>query len=188
MSDDKTDYGPLGSYMGIWSGAGVDTVPDGKGGKTVTPFIQELTFEAAPLLGYGTQKVRALRYTCLDWATDMDARPPTMFPVFEERGYLIWVPEEGKVVLQVSNPRGLSMLALGTPDDQGSLHLSTQVPDSRYGVLVSNYLETVELPIGYEASLVLQGENQLKYTTDTLLQMPDGSTFHQTDITTLQRY
>jgi hypothetical protein len=166
----------------------MDTVPDGRGGKTVTPFIQEISFEAAPLLSYGSQKVHALRYTCMDWATDQKADPATMFPVFEERGYFIWVPEEGNIILQVSNPRGLSMLALGVPDEKDSFKVTTDIADSRYGVLASNYIETVEMPIGYEAALELQGDDQFLYTSNTLLKMPDGSIFNQTDITTLKRY
>lgn len=68
MAHDSRPLGPLTPYVGVWTGTGIDTVPDGKGGSTRTPFLQQLTFEAVPLLTYGAQTVRALRYSCVDWA------------------------------------------------------------------------------------------------------------------------
>src|SRR5579871_6848204 len=94
MAHDQTSFGPLASLIGVWTGAGIDTVPDGKGGSTVTPFIQQVTLEVIPLLTYGSQAVHALRYGCLDWATDFQSKPETMFPVYEENGYFIWIPQK----------------------------------------------------------------------------------------------
>ncbi len=42
--------------------------------------------------------------------------------------------------------------------------------------------------VGYEASIEALDPDTFRYTSDTLLKLPDGSIFHQTDITTLKRY
>lgn len=188
VGKDARPLGPLTPYIGVWTGSGIDTVPDGKGGATKTPFLQRITLEEGPLLSYGSQTVRALRYSCVDWATDQSETPESLFPVFEECGYFVWIPEENTVALQVSNPRGISMMAIGTPNADDSFSLSTQVSGGGCGVLVSHYLSSTENAVGYEASLKLLGENKLHYSNNTLLKMPDGSTFNQTDITTLKRY
>ena len=188
VNKDTRPLGPLTPYIGVWTGTGIDTVPDGKGGATKTPFLQRITLEEGPLLTYGSQTVRALRYNCIDWATDQSEKPESLFPVFEECGYFVWIPEENTVALQVSNPRGISMMAIGTPNADDSFALSTQVSGGGCGVLVSKYLCTTENAVGYEASLKFLGDNELHYSNNTLLQMPDGSIFNQTDITTLKRY
>ncbi|WP_456637101.1 heme-binding beta-barrel domain-containing protein [Bradyrhizobium sp. USDA 10063] len=178
--------GPLTRLIGVWTGTGIDTVPDSKGGSTRTPFLQQLTFEAIPRLTYGAQTVRALRYSCLDWATDDTSKLATMFPVFEENGYFIWIPEKNSIVLQVSNPRGLSMLASGPPKPDGSFAVTTEGGNG--GVLVTSYLQGFANAIGYETSVKFENPETLRYANDTLLKQPDGSIFHQTDITTLKRY
>jgi hypothetical protein len=188
MSDDQRPFGPLTAYIGAWTGSGIDTVPDGKGGSTRTPFIQQVRLEPIPLLTYGKQTVRALRYGCLDWATDDKSTPPTMFPVFEENGYWIWIPEQDAVVLQVSNPRGLSMLASGPPRSDGSFKVTTNGGQVGRGVLVTPYLHGFANVVGYETTVESLDANTFRYSNDTLLQLPDGSIFHQTDITTLKRY
>jgi hypothetical protein len=183
---DQPSLGPLTRLIGVWTGTGIDTVPDGKGGSTRTPFIQQLTFEPVAQLTYGAQTVRALRYSCLDWATDDTAKPPTMFPVFEENGYFIWIPEKNSIVLQVSNPRGLSMLASGPPKPDGSFAVTTQGGNG--GVLITSYLQGFANAVGYETSVEFLTPETFRYANDTLLKLPDGSIFHQTDITTLKRY
>jgi len=172
----------------VWTGTGIDTVPDGKGGSTRTPFLQQLTFEEIPLLTYGNQTVRALRYSCLDWATDDSVQPATMFPVFEENGYFLWLPEPDTVVLQVSNPRGLSVLAMGRPGPDDSFTVTTLGGDDGRGVLVASALRPFANVIGYETTVQLLASGALRYANDTLLKLADGSIFHQTDITTLKRY
>jgi hypothetical protein len=186
MTQDQQSFGPLTPYIGVWTGTGIDTVPDGKGGSTRTPFIQQVTLEAIPQLTYGSQTVRALRYSCLDWAIDDKSQPATMVPVFEENGYFIWIPEKDSIVLQVSNPRGLSILASGRPKPDGSFTVTTQGSDD--GVLVTGYLHSFANAVGYEASVELLNSETLRYSNDTLLKLPDGSIFHQTDVTTLKRY
>jgi hypothetical protein len=188
MTQDQRPFGPLTPYIGVWTGAGLDTVPDGKGGSIVTPFIQQVTLTVIPLLTYGKQTVRALRYGCLDWATDEKAQPQTMFPVFEENGYFIWIPEQDSVVLQVSNPRGLSILASGRPAPGDAFTVSTQGGDGGCGVLVTDYLDGFASVVGYATTVEPLDANTFRYSNDTLLQLPDGSIFHQTDVTTLKRY
>ncbi|HEY2876527.1 MAG TPA: heme-binding beta-barrel domain-containing protein [Reyranella sp.] len=178
--------GPLARYVGVWTGSGIDTVPDGKGGLTRTPFIQQVTLEVVPRLTYGAQTVRSLRYGCLDWAIDEKATPKTMFPVFEENGYFTWIPEMESIVLQASNPRGLSMLASGQPKPDGSFTLTTD--GTAGGTLITSYLHGFANAVGYRASFEPIDADTLRYANDTLLQLPDGSIFHQTDITTLKRY
>lgn len=188
MMGDSRPFGPLTPYIGVWTGAGIDTVPDGKGGATRTPFYQQLTFEPVPLLTYGGQTVHALRYSCLDWATDDSVEPATMFPVFEEVGYYLWLPAEDSVVLQVSNPRGLSALATGKPGPDDSITVTTLGGDDGRGVLVLSALRPFANVVGYETTVQLLAGGGLRYANDTLLKLSDGSIFHQTDITTLKRY
>ena len=178
--------GPLARYVGVWTGTGIDTVPDGKGGSVRTPFIQQVTLEVSPKLTYGGQTVRALRYGCLDWAIDDKAKPSTMFPVFEENGYFVWIPEKNSIVLQVSNPRGLSMLASGQPKSDGSFIVTTE--GTAGGTLITSYLHEFANAVGYQASFEPIDADTLTYANDTLLRLADGSIFHQTDITTLKRY
>jgi hypothetical protein len=185
-TQEQQSFGPLTPLIGAWTGTGIDTVPDGKGGSTRTPFIQQVTLEAIPLLTYGSQTVRALRYSCLDWAIDDKSKPAAMLPVFEENGYFIWIPEKNSVVLQVSNPRGLSILAGGRPKPDGSFTVTTQGSDG--GVLVTGYLRPFANVVGYETSVELLNSETFRYSNDTLLKLPDGSIFHQTDVTTLKRY
>jgi len=188
MIQDQRPFGPLTPYIGVWTGTGIDTVPDGKGGSTSTPFIQQVTLAAIPLLTYGSQSVRALRYHCLDWAIDDKAKPATMFPVFEETGYFIWIPEEDTVVLQVSNPRGLSILATGRPEPGGSFKVTTEGSDGGRGVVVTGYLHSFANVVGYETSVEPLDSQSFRYSNDTLLKLPNGSIFHQTDVTILKRY
>ncbi len=184
MAQDHSSFGPLARLIGVWTGTGIDTVPDGKGGSTVTPFIQQVTLEVIPLLTYGSQAVHALRYGCLDWATDFKSKPESMFPVYEENGYFIWIPQKNSIVLQVSNPRGLSMLASGAPKPDNSFTVIAH----HGGVMVTEYMHMFEDVVGYEASIEALDPDTFRYTSDTLLKLPDGSIFHQTDITTLKRY
>jgi hypothetical protein len=181
MTQDQGPLGPLTPYIGEWSGAGVDTVPDGKGEPIRTPFVERVTLEAVPLLTYGNQTVRALRYSCRDFATDDKSTP-----VYEENGYFIWVAETDTIVLQVSNPRGLSMLATGKPAPDGSFKV-TSAGGSGRGVMVTDYLETFINVVGYETSVEPLDANTFRYANDTLLKLPDGKIFHQTDIATLKR-
>ena len=181
MTQDQRPLGPLTPYIGVWTGEGVDTVPDGKGAPIRTPFIEHVTLEAVPLLTYGNQTVRALRYSCRDFATDDKSTP-----VYEENGYFIWVAETGTVVLQVSNPRGLSMLATGKPAADGSFKV-TSTGGSGRGVLVTDYLDTFINVVGYETSVEPLDANTFRYANDTLLKLPDGTIFHQTDVATLKR-
>ena len=183
---DRSPLGPLTRLIGVWTGTGIDTVPDGKGGSTRTPFLQQLTLEAIPRLTYGAQTVRALRYSCLDWATDDASTPAAMLPVFEENGYFIWIPEKNSIVLQVSNPRGLSILASGPPKPDGSFAVTTEGGNG--GVLLTGYLQGFANAVGYETSVQFESPETLRYANDTLLKQSDGSIFHQTDITTLKRY
>jgi len=184
----ESQLGPLATYIGTWSGSGVDTVPDKQGGSIKTPFVQQITLDPIAKLGYGSQVVTALAYHCLDWAIDSSADPETMFPVFEERGYWIWIEEEQRIIIQVSNPRGLSMLAVGSADSQGGFKASGNMGDENAGVLVSKYLTTVEKPVGYEVAVTLLSPTEFHYSCNTLLELDDGSIFDQTDITTLQKY
>lgn len=186
MNADRQFLGPLAPYIGVWTGAGIDTVPDGKAGLIRTPFIQQVTLEPVPRLTYGGQLVRALRYNCLDWAVDDNAKPSAMSPVFEENGYLVWVPEENSIVLQVSNPRGLSLLASGPPRPDGSFTVASGSGGG--GTLATGYLRSFANVVGYEASLELLDVETLRYASDTLLKLSDGSIFRQTDVTTLRRY
>lgn len=185
-AQDQQSLGPLTRFVGVWTGTGIDIVPDGKGGSVRTPFIQQVTLEPIPLLTYGGQTVRALRYTCLDWAIDDKSNPAAMVPVYEENGYFVWIPEKNSIVLQVSNPRGLSILASGQPKPDGSFTVTTE--GSEGGVVVTGYLRSFANAVGYEASVEVLDSETLRYSNDTLLKLPDGSIFHQTDITTLKRY
>jgi hypothetical protein len=187
MIQNEPSFGPLTPYIGVWTGTGIDTRPDGKGGSISTPFIQQVTLAAIPLLKYGSQSVRALRYNCLDWAINDKANPATMFPVFEENGYFVWVPEEDSIVLQVSNPRGSSILAVGRAEAGGAFRVATQDSNGR-GVLISTYLQSFANVVGYEASGELLDSQSFRYSCDTLLKLPNGSIFHQTDVTALKRY
>jgi hypothetical protein len=187
MIQDQQPFGPLTPYIGVWTGTGIDTGPDGKGGSTSTPFIQQVKLAAIPLLTYGNQSVRALRYNCLDWAIDDKASPAIMSPVFEENGYFLWVPEEDSIVLQVSNPRGSSILAVGRAEPGGAFRVTTQDSNGR-GVLISTYLQLFANVVGYEASVELLDPQSFRYSCDTLLKLPNGAIFHQTDVTTLKRY
>lgn len=184
MADYQKSFGPLAPLIGVWTGLGVDIVPDGKGGKISSPFIQQITLEVVPLLTYGRQTVRALRYACLDWGIDEKSTPGSMFPAYEENGYFIWTPEENTIVLQVSNPRGLSIVASGPPKPGDSF---TVTADQKH-VNVTRYLHNFEHVIGYEASVEFLGANTIRYANDTLLKLLDDSIFHQTGITTLRRY
>jgi hypothetical protein len=188
MVNDSRPFGPLTPYIGVWTGSGIDTVPDGKGGATRTPFLQQLTFEAVPLLTYGAQTVRGLRYACVDWATDDSSQPATMFPVYEESGYYLWLPDQDTVALQLANPRGLQALAMGAPAPDDSFTVTTAGGSDGRGVLVAASLRPFANVVGYETKVRLTSDGALHYANDTLLQLADGSIFHQTDITTLRRY
>jgi hypothetical protein len=180
MSGYREIFGPLAPLIGVWTGSGLDVVPDGKGGKTTTPFLQRLTFERAPKLTYGGQTVHALRYACLDWAVDGES----LFPVYEENGYFLWMPDEKRITLQVSNPRGLSMLASGTPEAHGAFTVAAD----QHGVMTTKYLQGFENVVGYEAAVEHLAVDTIRYSTDVLLLLADNSIFHQTDVTTLKRY
>ena len=184
MTDYRKSFGPLAPLIGVWTGFGIDIVPDGKGGKLSSPFLQQVTLEVIPLLTYGSQTVRALRYACLDWGINDKSKPESMFPVYEENGYFIWIPEENAIVLQISNPRGLGVLASGSPERGNSFTVTAE----QKHVSVTRYLHSFEQVIGYEASVEFLGADTIRYANDTLLKLGDGSTFHQTDTTTLKRY
>ena len=149
MTDYRKSLGPLAPLIGVWTGFGIDIVPDGKGGKLSSPFLQQVTLEVIPLLTYGSQTVRALRYACLDWGINDKSKPESMFPVYEENGYFIWIPEENAIVLQISNPRGLGVLASGSPERGNSFTVTAE----QKHVSVTRYLHSFEQVIGYEASV-----------------------------------
>jgi hypothetical protein len=174
----------------VWTGTGTDVVPDGKGGSISTPFLQQLTFEAVPLLTYSNDKqtVRALRYACRDWYVDNTTKPAPMFPVYEENGYYFWLPEENAVMLQLSNPRGLCALAYGLAAPDDSFTVTTKGSGNGRGILVATSLVPFANVVAYETKVKLSADGVLFYANDTLLQLPNNKIFNQTDITTLKRY
>jgi hypothetical protein len=184
MADCRKSFGPLAPLIGVWTGTGVDIAPNGKGGKSSTPFLQQITLEVIPLLTFGGQTVRASRYKCLDWGIEEEPKPQSMVPVYEENGYFLWFPESNAIVLQISNPRGLSIMASGSPKPDDSF---TVTADPEH-VRMTGALQTFQHVVGYAASVEYLGADSIRYTNDTLLKLPDHSVFHQTDTTTLRRF
>lgn len=176
-------FGPLAPYIGVWNGNGIDIAPDDSGAPVEAPYVEEMILEPAPLLSYGGQEVHALRYQGKYWTSDGQ-----LTPIYEENGYFLWIEQENLVVRQVSNPRGLSILAVGSPNPDNSFLVRADLGNSHAGLVLTQYLTQFANVISYESTFNITAENTICYRDDTVLDMGSKGLFHQTDTATLTRY
>jgi len=166
--------GPLKKFAGVWSGAGVDWAP-GKDYQPLEhdipieehlkllealPYWQEMQLEPMPLLTYSAadQTVTGLRYLGKIWGSKDSVvtgeNYPDFFPVYEENGYILWIPNKddpsiGTIVRQISNPRGLSFMARAEniSVDATEFKAACSVSeDPFYGILQTPHLRSIYYP------------------------------------------
>ena len=189
------DYlGPLKYLVGNWSGSGFDT---SKSGGTV-PYFHELILEPIPRLSYSSehQVLNSLRFVSKMWASEEAAKLNNFFPVYEENGYISWVPDKanasvGSIVKQVSNPRGVSFMAIADSISENATNVALsctrdQVPDG--GIIQAPQLTEIYYPVvGYTSQWDVNN-NELKVSDATILEIAENEYFHQTDESVLTRY
>ena len=206
---DVSKLGPLKNFIGVWTGAGTDYAPGKnyrKGDQLIAEdYIQELTLEPMPILTYSAadQTVLGLRYLGKIWAVNKDNTDkfPSMFPVYEENGYALWIPSSesdgktGTIVRQVSNPRGLSFMAKADniAVDATKFTVETQRQASGcYGILqdenlLSNFYPCSAFSSCWELSTAQDGTESLYYDEYTFLDY-QGYEIPQRDEAELKRY
>lgn len=193
MSNIK-QLGPLSYLVGTWSGFGVDRASSGE----ESSYSHELIFEPIPQLRFSSenQVLNVLRFSSKMWGSEDDSEFNNLIPVYEENGYLSWVandndPTIGTIVKQVSNPRGLSFMAVS--DVVSIAETSVQMKCDREqlpygGIMQSPQLSEVYPPVvGYISKWQVDG-NQLIVEDTTLLETDTGEPFYQTDNSKLVRY
>lgn len=179
-------FNPLTQFVGTWYGNGLDIAP-GEEKLVEQPFTEELILEPVPAFSFGSQKVHALRY----WGRIFTENAPNFMPVYMENGFILWIPEQQKVIRQVSNPRGLSILASGSFTNDRTLSVASTREDINAGILITSYLDSLLQVRGYTSKLWLEESPsgiELVYEDDTILIGKDGKEFHQMDKARLKRY
>lgn len=211
--------GPLTKFAGVWSGAGMDWAP-GKDYQSpdhdipieehlkmlvAEPYWQEMILEPLPLLSYSAsgQTVTGLRYLGKIWAnsnTKPESGYPDFFPVYEENGYVLWIPDDssntGTVVRQISNPRGLSFMARAEniSTDSQEFHVKCHTDDDpNYGILQTPHLRSIYYPSPrFESFWRFSSngqEDSLYYDEITFLKPPHSEVLiPQRDEAVLKRY
>ncbi|WP_426415680.1 heme-binding beta-barrel domain-containing protein [Aestuariirhabdus sp. LZHN29] len=176
----EVNYGPLAPLLGVWRGdCGMDRSPEPDGVEQ-NPYYETLVFEAAGSTSNAEeQELVALRYH-LQVNRKGDDKA-----IHNETGYWMWESATGLVMLSFCIPRGLSVLAGGALNEEGSFEVRAAQDDPQWGIVQSPFMQQKATTTAFERSLRLDGY-ELVYEQTMLLDIY-GSNFEHTDSNRLQR-
>jgi methylamine---glutamate N-methyltransferase subunit C len=179
------DLGPLAGLLGTWSGdKGLDVAPEPEGTEQ-NPFYETLEFQALPgtVENAEEQVIAAVRYLQVVRRKSDDG-------VFHDQtGYWMWDAATDAVMLSLTIPRGVCLLAGGGHDKEPggaiNLRVSAKAGDPDWGVVQSPFMAEKARTLEFRLELTLDGPH-LRYSQTTMLDIY-GRTFEHTDRNELTR-
>ena len=185
MSEDIEKLGPLAVLVGIWEGQkGGDIAPDDDRTKVAnTPYRERMVFEPIGEVNNHEQSMYGLRYSTTAWPVgEEDA-------FHEEVGYWLWDAANRQVMRCFIVPRGVSVIAGGTADeDARSFDMSADVGSETYGICSNRFLAEEFRTVRFELRIDVHSDDSFSYEEDTVLQIKgQDELFHHRDSNTLQR-
>lgn len=181
---DGVDYGPLALLVGEWSGdEGVDLAPEPDGDET-NPYYETLSIEAGGSLSNAEeQNLAMLRYHQVVKRKSNDE-------VFhDEVGYWIWDAAAKTVMLSMTIPRAVCVLAGGTgtedPDGRMMIDVNAKLDDDKWKIIESPFMAEKASTLGFHRRVYVDHDT-LTYRQTSMLQIY-GQPFEHTDENTLKR-
>lgn len=175
---------PLAALAGTWEGeTGHDDALDEDRGPQVNRYRERLTLSPFGPVDNHDQSLYGLRYATTAW------RLGATEPYHEETGYWLWDAREKQVVRCFLVPRGISVLAGGTvEEDAKRFRLVAELGSPTYGICSNPFLDREFKTVRYELDVVVHDEHSFSYDEDTqLLVRGRTEVFHHRDRHTLHR-
>lgn len=182
MSDtviNGVDYGPLVMLIGHWRGEeGMDISPEPDDTEH-NPYYETIVFEAADDVDNAeTQELAVVRYH------QVVSRKRNDKVFHNESGYWVWDAEQDLIMVAMSIPRGVSMVAGGRAErsadgQQVELSVHAALGDPDWPISQSPFMRDNASTLAFDRRFVLSA-NQLSYQQTTLLDIY-GKRFEHTD-------
>lgn len=181
---DGVDYGPLALLAGAWVGnKGLDVSPAPDGGTDNEPYSDELTFlPLGDVTNADEQVLVSMRYHHV-------VRRLCDNEVFHDQiGHWIYEPATGLLMHSISIPRGVTLLAGGSIETDGTttiFQVSADEGSDTFGIIQSPFMKEKARTKAYRMQLTLSGDS-LTYSQCTSLHIY-GKDFEHTDESLLTR-
>lgn len=180
-TEDVMDYGPLTGLIGAWEGErGLDLAPEPDGDEA-TPYYETLVFEAAgEVTNAEEQTLAVLRYH------QVVCRKENGEVFHDQVGYWMWDEGRNTVMQSLAIPRGVTVVASGTPASDGdNVVLSVDTQGSAGEIAQSAFMKEKARTTRFHHKIVLAGDT-LSYEETTVLDIY-GRTMDHTDANVLTR-
>lgn len=180
-TQDVVDYGPLTGLIGTWEGErGMDLAPEPDSDE-MTPYFETLVFEAiGGPTNAGEQILAVLRYH------QVVSRKENGEVFHDEIGYWIWDAGRNTIMHSLAIPRGVTVVASGTPASDGDdIVLSVDTADGGGEIAQGAFMNEKARTTRFHHKIVLAGDT-LSYEETTVLDIY-GRTMNHTDANTLTR-
>jgi hypothetical protein len=164
---DGVDYGPLTTLLGRWIGTrGIDVAPDADGQPDRTKFTDELEFiPSGPAENAEEQELVSVRYHHV-------VRKEENGKIFHDQiGHWIYEPGTGLIMLSLSIPRAVAVLAGGqlVESDSGWVAaVKASAGASDFGIVQSPFMLEKAKTRAFEMTLTV-GDEVLSYEQTTYL-------------------
>ncbi|MDL2058411.1 heme-binding beta-barrel domain-containing protein [Mesosutterella sp. AGMB02718] len=180
--DTRRNLGPLKHLAGVWEGKlGEDTHPE-ESGPVTEPYVERWEFEVIDPQTNGPQLFYGLRYH------QHVTRPGELEAFHDQVGYLLWEPATKQLYMTASIPRGQTVLAVGTTEEN-ALEWTVQAAkgDEVSGILSNPFLEKNFNTVGFSFKLTYNDDGTVSYEETTVLKVAGSDqAFLHTDRDTLQ--
>lgn len=177
-----SEFGPLASLVGIWSGSeGIDRSPS-PSGSTETLYRETLSFEiVGSVINAQQQDLRVVRY--LQKVHKLECGSC----IHDETGYWMWEPKTDRVMKSTAIPRGVVAVMEGqwqTNDTGMSIDLEL-LPETKNALVQSSWMKehAQTTSMNQRWSLV---DGELHYEQTTMLKIY-GKEFEHTDSNRLRK-
>lgn len=185
-AEDLKNLGPLATLLGEWTGErGSDRAPSDKNRADVanSAYREHMRFEFTGRVDNHEQVLYGLRYATTAW------RVGSPDPFHEELGYWMWDKAANQVVRCFMVPRGVTILAGGTVEENAKqIKLSAKLGSPTYGICSNQFLDREFQTVGYQLDLKVLDQNSIVYDETTELKIKGQSEiFMHTDKNTLTR-
>ncbi|MGI9295747.1 MAG: heme-binding beta-barrel domain-containing protein [Pseudomonadales bacterium] len=183
---DGIDYGPLALLLGTWKGdKGMDIAPEPDGTTEENPFYEEIVFEAAgDVDNADKQNLAAIRYHQQVYRQSNDKQ------FHDQVGYWLWDAAANIVMLTISIPRGVTLVAGGPfdpasiKDDSALLRVASEI-EGDWGIAQSPFMKDNAKTTGFKMNLKVDAD-KMSYSQTTFLDIY-GKAFDHTDKSSLTR-
>ena len=182
---EAVNYGPLAGLIGVWKGnQGKDISPESDG-PAENPYYETITFQAVDeeVENAESQVLTALHYLRIVQKKKNDE-------VFHHQtGYWMWDQEAGSIMLGLTIPRGVAVLAGGSfsgeTDDSGRviLEVEAHLGHTEWGIIQSPFMSRRAKTTSFRQRILL-ADGELHSMETTMVDIY-GESFEHTDANVL---